>query len=293
MGPYDKPFSPQEYLMHYGVKGIKWGVRRYQNKDGTLTKAGKERYSQNQQDGVDSFLKSVGSKKVSELTGSVNEDLAIQAVTYVSAFAAVLAVKAVQNRMLRKGRMKELDRLNREKDIKDFDECPRLPRKMKAEESVKVTNPDYPDLGTTMNCTFCTTAMARREKGYDVQATKVSDGFFSDDFFKATFNSPEVKMGRKKSGQAVLDTLSQTGDGSYGNLTVAWKLGGKHSLFWKNEGVRTRIYDGQSGEEITQSPSKTRSFMDFVNLKTITYNRLDNCEPTTYALAAVERPKKT
>lgn len=258
-----------------------------------MTKAGKERYSQNQQDGVDSFLKSVGSKKVSELTGSVNEDLAIQAVTYVSAFAAVLAVKAVQNRMLRKGRMKELDRLNREKDIKDFDECPRLPRKMKAEESVKVTNPDYPDLGTTMNCTFCTTAMALREKGYDVQATKVSDGFFSDDFFKATFNSPEVKMGRKKSGQAVLDTLSQTGDGSYGNLTVAWKLGGKHSLFWKNEGGRTRIYDGQSGEEITQSPSKTRSFMDFVNMKTITYNRLDNCEPTTYALAAVERPKKT
>lgn len=43
MGPYDKPFSPQEYLMHYGVKGMKWGVRRYQNKDGTLTKAGKER----------------------------------------------------------------------------------------------------------------------------------------------------------------------------------------------------------------------------------------------------------
>ena len=37
--------------------------------------------------------------------------------------------------------MKELDRLNREKDIKDFDECPRLPRKMKAEESVKVKNP--------------------------------------------------------------------------------------------------------------------------------------------------------
>lgn len=42
MGPYDKPFSPQEYLMHYGVKGMKWGVRRYQNKDGTLTKAGKD-----------------------------------------------------------------------------------------------------------------------------------------------------------------------------------------------------------------------------------------------------------
>lgn len=32
-------------LYHYGVKGMKWGVRRYQNKDGSLTPAGKKRYS--------------------------------------------------------------------------------------------------------------------------------------------------------------------------------------------------------------------------------------------------------
>ena len=33
-----------DYLVHWGVKGMKWGVRRYQNKDGTLTNAGKKRY---------------------------------------------------------------------------------------------------------------------------------------------------------------------------------------------------------------------------------------------------------
>lgn len=33
------------YIEHFGVKGMKWGVRRYQNKDGSLTPAGKKRYS--------------------------------------------------------------------------------------------------------------------------------------------------------------------------------------------------------------------------------------------------------
>lgn len=32
-------------LYHHGAKGQKWGVRRYQNKDGSLTAAGKKRYA--------------------------------------------------------------------------------------------------------------------------------------------------------------------------------------------------------------------------------------------------------
>ena len=37
-------------LQHWGIKGMKWGVRRYQNKDGTLTDAGKKRYSRDIQE---------------------------------------------------------------------------------------------------------------------------------------------------------------------------------------------------------------------------------------------------
>lgn len=33
-----------DYLKHHGVKGQKWGIRRYQNEDGTLTTLGKKRY---------------------------------------------------------------------------------------------------------------------------------------------------------------------------------------------------------------------------------------------------------
>ena len=45
MGYYigDFAFDPL-YLEHHGILGMKWGVRRYQNKDGTLTAEGMERY---------------------------------------------------------------------------------------------------------------------------------------------------------------------------------------------------------------------------------------------------------
>lgn len=43
---YTTLFS-NDYLAHHGILGQKWGVRRYQNKDGSLTSAGKKRYDTN------------------------------------------------------------------------------------------------------------------------------------------------------------------------------------------------------------------------------------------------------
>ena len=38
----------EDYLAHHGVKGQQWGIRRYQNPDGSLTPEGREKYGESQ-----------------------------------------------------------------------------------------------------------------------------------------------------------------------------------------------------------------------------------------------------
>lgn len=58
-----------EELYHYGVLGMKWGVRRYQNKDGSLTEAGRKRYDIQQEKAYNKIKKVMDkSMKTNSLT---------------------------------------------------------------------------------------------------------------------------------------------------------------------------------------------------------------------------------
>lgn len=60
-------------LYHWGIKGMKWGVRRYQNKDGTLTEEGKKRYAHDHEDYTRAHTnKSVREMSDSELNTRIN-----------------------------------------------------------------------------------------------------------------------------------------------------------------------------------------------------------------------------
>lgn len=56
-------------LYHYGVRGMKWGVRRYQRKDGSLTPAGKKKLAKE----ASEYYKQEASKRLSSSTSRIRE----------------------------------------------------------------------------------------------------------------------------------------------------------------------------------------------------------------------------
>lgn len=81
-------------LAHFGIMGMKWGVRRYQNPDGTLTPAGKARYLKG-----DGGLTRDGEKYEKKLAANVKKNWS-------------KAYNAAANRM----NASEIDRINRQYD---------------------------------------------------------------------------------------------------------------------------------------------------------------------------------
>lgn len=63
-----KGWAPDDILEHHGIKGQRWGIRRYQNKDGTLTAEGRRRYlSDIDRNSLDTAQYDKDSKKVDEI----------------------------------------------------------------------------------------------------------------------------------------------------------------------------------------------------------------------------------
>lgn len=62
-------------LNHAGIKGMRWGVRRYQNSDGSLTDAGRKRYNKKQSSEDHIRAKALKKKKLRQLSNDELREL--------------------------------------------------------------------------------------------------------------------------------------------------------------------------------------------------------------------------
>lgn len=62
-------------LYHHGILGMKWGIRRFQNKDGSLTAAGKKRAQQDTEEVNEDYKKAHTSNNIKKMSNQELKDV--------------------------------------------------------------------------------------------------------------------------------------------------------------------------------------------------------------------------
>lgn len=236
-----------EELAHYGVKGMKWGVRRYQNPDGSLTPEGKVHYSK-------------GGDNSNQGLGLLLATLGITFGPYLVAFgAAAIGNSAAEAKEKKREKKAEAELFG---EGKDHGLTP---------EDLKKVNPKFGKEGYTNNCPKCSTVLELRKRGMNVTAKSGSGQTDQEmaSWFKGAKPITDLHV------DSAEEKLKEMPAGASGFISGKWKYMGGHVVHWTNIGNGTiRIEDGQNGKVFTWDQFKEKyPFQEDRYCVT----RLDNC----------------
>lgn len=214
------------YIAHYGILGMRWGIRRFQDKSGRLTSAGKKRYDSDASNGkpgtsddgekIGWFERKTGihlsdRQKTAIKTGAIlagtalaiyggyrlyNSDFGKPARDFVENLlddftegkANLRNTGELSNRQRKDLATREVD--SKLGFLKKRD-TGSVEDDLKAINDGLFANPFGKDMqGSSNNCTYCTTAYELRRRGYDVKANYVRQGRTVESaskFFKDAF----------------------------------------------------------------------------------------------------------
>lgn len=276
-------------LYHHGVKGQKWGVRRWQNPDGSLTAAGKARlkgWKGDQDIGRD--LAKYTSPGWEDTKAIFKHSLVRALTQYIPGGNILLFAKYMidVNKYEYDG---STDYTKKEGQYEKLSQLKKKSSSTTPEQDVKLTNPRIGEqAGKVNNCTLCTAAMELRNRGYDVIARSKGSGNISQIYSKWFKGAKLEKVPcarqprelRRSWANRAYDNLckeiEKQGPGASGYVGIQYeKTNSGHAMWYKvgNDG-KVIFYDGQNGKYGVNT-DKTFAVADPSKHE---YTRLDNCQ---------------
>lgn len=210
------------YLKHHGVKGMKWGVRRYQNEDGTLTPAGLKRQAK-----FDKEFKTA--KKLDptatdeEATDLANRRLRLKKYLKIGlgitagvlvAYGGYKLYQTYKWNSSEKDPLTGLPKMNQQEDIFES---------MAKTNNHKAYNP-FGSEEYKNNCVLCSTTMEARARGLNVEAGRAmgKDKSFLEDIYEnpkivpinkadplATMSTKEIQQNIRDHGPIYKDNMME------------------------------------------------------------------------------------
>ena len=298
--------SRDEALAHFGVKGMRWGVRndpgsgvRGNAKSGT-TNSGEKMST------LDNLLAEGRGEMVVSKLSSWAPSLATTGAGMPVSLAVWGASKVTFNtldsgtaRVLvnRGNRFLHGEKLSYKRDAS-------LAKKNMSSDDImkKVVpgvNPDYPKIGTNTNCRRCTMTYEMRRRGYDVKATKTIEatGQAGTSLKKAvgvksnfrTLGENNIlksahpikdkfirdkNLTTKTAPDAIFKALAKQPNRSRGEVSLMWEMGGGHSIAYEIVNNKPVLFDAQSGKSFKNTTEFVRHYK--VKAKEAAYTRFDD-----------------
>ena len=273
--------SDTKELCHHGILGQKWGIRRFQNKDGSLTPEGRKRWG----------IKSINNKQKERLQTERVKNRSEQDKKMIQEIQDWEDNE--REHLLRGKQLIHQINIAKYKFSRIFDDVdakadlPKLKVPDTPEEAVSKTNISKDThLATGNNCCLCTIAYDLRRRGYDVISNQNAPINLLYDIGPedVSWMYDYPKETHTKTSEGLTKALSKQPDGSRGAAFCSWSGGqGGHVVAYEVHNGKPKLYDAQTGD-IYDDVSDL-----FDDVSDTSFIRLDDKEPNyNFVKIAVE-----